>query len=128
MTSITHRMARQAIRGRYFPDRATVRLQTGGHRNDYGEWVPGAADTRVELVASTPLSGEERRELPEGARETDARKFWLTDDSEVQPIRTGANPTEGDLIVWEGTVYRAIRAEQWPGYWQVIAVRGEQDN
>lgn len=125
--SIAKRIARQSIRqNRYFSASATVIIEAAGRRNQYGEWEPGASQSTAQLLATTPLSGKERDDLPEGAREADARKFWLT--SLAVPIRTGIGPTEGDRIVYDGTMYRAIRAEQWPGHWQVLGIRGEQDN
>jgi len=121
------RMARRITQGRANGNVVTVSVQTAGSRSASGVWMPDAPTTTTMLAATTPLTGEERDVLPESARLSDARRFWLTTPAE--PLRVGAaGPTEGDLIEYDGVSWRVLRAESWPGYWVVVGVRGERDN
>lgn len=118
-------MARRLAEGRHYgsPSGAAVdvAVQSAGSWNEYGEFVAGAITTTRMSGATTPMGGEERDVLPESARLSDVRLFWLTE--QVEPLRA---LTEGDRIIWEGTTYTALRVERWPGHWRVVGVRGEQ--
>lgn len=126
MTTRHDLLAKRITQGRAFGQPASVVIQAAGGRNAYGEWEPGATASVATVLATTPLPGAEREEMPEAARLSDARVFWLT--SVAAPIRVGTEETAGDVLEYNGVLYRALRTEQWPGYWRVIAVRGEQDN
>lgn len=125
MTTRQRRMAQRITEGRHYGSPSfmpvDVVVQSSGSRNEYGEFVAGATTTTEMHAVTTPLGGEERDVLPESARLSDVRLFWLTES--VEPLRA---LTEGDRIIWEGTTYTALRAERWPGHWRVMGVRGEQ--
>ena len=106
--------------GPFAVDASLVQQMTGS-RNEYGEFVPGATVTTVVRVVTVPLMGDERDVLPEGLREKDVRKFWMTET--VMAIVSGE--ADGDILRFDGIDYRVMRADNWSGFYEVLAVRPE---
>ena len=100
---------------------ASLHRQADGSRNEYGEFVPGAV-TAIDInVVTVPISGEERESLPEGLRERDVRKFWLS--GPVEAIVAGEQ--EGDIVRYKSTDFRVMQADDWDGFYEVLAVHPE---
>ena len=92
---IANDIAASVLGHRSFQAAALLLRQTEGHRNQYGEFVEGAAiETPVSLVHA-PISGQERLVLEAGLRDEDVRTFWLLGDH--PSLRYGL--TDGDLFV-----------------------------
>ena len=92
---IANDIAASVLGHRSFQAAAILLRQTEGHRNQYGEWVEGAAiETPVSLVHA-PISGQERLVLEAGLRDEDVRTFWLLGDH--PSLRYGL--TDGDRFV-----------------------------
>ena len=110
---------------RRFLEVATLIQQEPGRDNDYGEWVPGRETrTEVTVVSAPPDAAKIRDVLPEGARLSNSRTFWI-ESVEINPVRVGANAAEGDVIIYQGIRYRANHVEEWPGFAEVLGVREE---
>ena len=110
------------ITSRRFRESATLIRQQSGQRVNR-RWVPGA-ETRTEItVVSAPSDAAKMRDLlPEGARLSESRTFWI-EGSDVQPVRIGDNATEGDVIEYQDTRFRVQHVESWPGFVEVLGAR-----
>ncbi len=117
-------MSRPFANRRFLEPGTLIRQEPGGD-NEYGEWVPGQ-ETRTEItvVSAPPDAAKMRDVLPEGARLSESRTFWI-EGVEVKPVRVGTGATEGDVIEYKGTRYRAYQVEEWPGFVEVLGVREE---
>ena len=110
---------------RSFSEPATLIRAGEGGRNEVGEWVPGVdeeTDVRATVAPVTAEDAAETREvLPEGARLSDARRFWLRQP--VEAIRAGT--TDGDCLRYAGTEYRVLQVMDWSrgGFVEALAVR-----
>ena len=105
---------------------ATLIQQTPGDDNQYGEWMSGEeVSTPLRLVSAPPSMAIRRDVLPEGARLTDWRTFWL--EPAAKPLRVGAGQTDGDVIVYEGLRYRLRHVNDWTpdGCIEALGVREE---
>ncbi len=108
-----------------FSEPAAVIREGKGHYNDFEEWVPGEdeeTDVRLTVAPVTAQDAAEMREvLPEGARLSDARRFWLREP--VEAIRAGT--TDGDRVRYKGTEYRVLQVMDWSraGFVEALAVR-----
>ena len=115
-------LTRRQSRGRAFNEPLTI-IYIRGTRNDYGEY----AETRNEVRtygATAPASRQDAlvRTLLEGGIQLDAlRLFWTAED--VDPVREGQGP--GDIIVYEGTMYRVQNTQRWGGFSETMATREE---
>ena len=110
---------------RRFLEPATLIRQEPGGDNEYGEWVPGQETrTDITVISAPPDAAKMRDVLPEGARLSESRTFWIA-GVEVKPVRVGTGATEGDVIEYKGTRYRVSHVEQWPGFVEVLGVREE---
>ena len=111
---------------RRFMEKAVLIRQAPGENNDYGEWTPGP-ETRADIrVVSAPPSAATRRDvLPEGARLQHWRTFWF--EGQAQPLRVGANATDGDVIEYGGIRYRIRQVQDWRshGFVEALGVREE---
>ena len=100
--------------------------QAPGETDDHGEWVPGA-ETRTPLtvVSAPPSAATQRDILPEGARLQEWRTFWF--EGQAQPLRVGANATDGDVIEYGGVRYRIRQVQDWRphGFTEALGVREE---
>ncbi len=116
---------RKPFANRRFLEAATLIRQEPGGDNEYGEWVPGQETrTDITIVSAPPDAAKMRDILPEGARLSESRMFWI-DGVEVKPVRVGTGATEGDVIEYKGTCYRVQHVEEWPGFVEVLGVREE---
>ena len=87
--------------------------------------VPGAEKrTDITVVSAPPDAAKMRQMLPEGTRLTESRTFWI-EGVTVEPVGVGANASGGDVIEYGGVSYRAQHVEAWPGFVEVLGVRGE---
>ena len=120
-TAVATRVASRVLNSPNLTETAILVRQSPGSRNEYGEWVPGETSETAIIVATVPLSGDERAVLPEGLRERDLRKFWTRMD--VSAIVAGE--TEGDVIRFHGIDYRTVQVDDWGGFRQILAVRPE---
>ena len=118
-------MSRPFASPRFHRIATLIRREPGGD-NEYGEWVPGRENrTDITVISAPPDAGKTRDVLPEGVRLTESRMFWIA-GVEVNPVRVGAAATEGDVIEYKGTCYRAYQVEEWPGFVEVLGVREEE--
>ena len=99
---------------------AVLFVQTAGERVG-GDWVPGTIVPADVSVVTVPVTGDDRATLPEGTREEDTRKFYLA--GPVSAIVAGES--EGDVVRFMAVNYRVIRAKDWSGFFEVLAVRQE---
>ena len=91
-----------------------------------GIWTPGAETSTDVTVISAPTSAARARDvLPEGARLSDSRTFWL--EQQAEPLRVGADQTEGDVIEHRGTRYRLLSVYDWTPHTfvEVVGIREE---
>ncbi len=105
---------------------ATLIQQSPGTRSETGHWLPGVETATSVLLVSAPPSGSAKRDvLPEGARLSDLRQFWL--DQTARPLRVGEGQTDGDVIVYGGVRYRVRYVEDWgpDGCIEALGVREE---
>ena len=115
-----------------FAEKAKLIRQGPGHRDERGRWAPGDEEPpeEVSVVTAPPSSAAMRDVLPEGARLSETRTFWIDGDN-LKPMRAGANATEGDVIVYEGFRYRVRHVEEWTkeGFVEALGVRedGQDD-
>ena len=87
--------------------------------------VPGAERrTDITVVSAPPDAAKMRQMLPEGTRLTESRTFWI-EGVKVEPVGVGANASGGDVIEYGGVSYRAQHVEAWPGFVEVLGIRGE---
>ena len=87
--------------------------------------VPGAEKrSDITVVSAPPDAAKMREMLPEGTRLTESRTFWIAGVT-VEPVRVGANASEGDVIEYGGVSYRAQHVEAWPGFVEVLGIREE---
>ena len=104
-----------------FTEAAVHIKRSDGVRNTDGIFIPGAAPETPITVITAPLSGEDRLLLPEGIREAQGRKFWLT--ASVSAVREGA--AAGDYIRHGGGVFRLVHVRNWQGFSEAIGIRPE---
>ncbi len=103
---------------------ATLIRQEPGQRVN-GRWVPGQEVlTDITAVSAPPDAAKMRDVLPEGTRLSESRTFWI-EGVEIESVRVGANATEGDVIEYDGTRYKAHHVESWPGFVEVLGIREE---
>lgn len=121
MTRLSN-VARRVLAHVEFRQTATIVRQSPGARNEHGEWQPGATTEEDVVLANAP-AGQERNVVPEGARPTDTRQFWMMSD--VLPIRVGNAITDGDIIRYDGTDYRVRSVQDWDFLIAVVGVREE---
>ena len=112
MTSATARRLGRIPRSRRFREEAVLIRQAAGSRNEYGEWQPGDPTEADVLLASAPISGKAREQLPEGVRGDTLRTFWLRE--EVDAVEEGRHA--GDQIRHDGTTYRIVMVRDWGGF------------
>ena len=116
-------MSRPFTSSRFGEPATLIRQAPGQHVNR--RWVPGQETlTEITVVSSPPNAATMRDVLPEGARLSASRMFWI-EGVEVKPVRVGTDATEGDVIEYESTRYRAHHVEEWPGFVEVLGVREE---
>lgn len=104
-----------------FLESATLLRPGAGHRNQHGEWVPGADTTTTVQLATWPVTGQERMALPEGLRSDDIRTFCLRET--VHPVEEGTDGTAGDRIRYGGTDWRIFQVEAWGGFTKAMGTR-----
>ena len=130
---MSRRAASRVIKGRAFGEDAFIIRQTPGEYNEFGEWVPGTEEQIPIRLSSAPTQfvnefSEMRDVLPEGARISDVRKFWLTEN--VEALRVGDSATGGDRILYKETRFRVLLVRDFDphGFIEALAVREEADN
>ena len=102
-------------------ERARLRKPAEGNFNKAGQFTAGE-DTIIDvLLATAPMTGQERETLPEGFRDKDVRTFWIHEA--VTAVTPGARGTTGDRIEYGGCMWQVIRAEVWGGFHHVVGVR-----
>ena len=115
---------RKPFANRRFLEPATL-IQRGPDEIVNRRPVPGAEKrTDITVVSAPPDAAKMRQMLPEGTRLTESRTFWIAGVT-VEPVRVGANASGGDVIEHKGTRYRVQHVEEWPGFVEVLGVRGE---
>ena len=109
---------------RRFLEAATLIRQDPGSRVN-GRWMPGQESrTDITVVSAPPDAAKMRDVLPEGARLSESRTFWI-EGVEVMPGRTGANAAEGDVVEYGSARYMTHPVEEWPGFVEVLGIREE---
>ena len=106
---------------------ATLVQEAPGSRNDFGEWVSGAkTSTAIQVITAPSSGGMSRLTVPEGARLTDYRTFYVSDVLPL-PLRVGAKQSGADVILYDGTAYCVKDVDDWRphGFAEVLAVRAE---
>ena len=113
---------RSRITGATFGTSATLIREGVGSRNEFGEWVPGAAVKTPIRVTAQPPGGPKtwtqfQRYVEEGGiRLSGAIVFWT-----VTPLQAAGDGTVGDVILYDGTRYRVRVVERWQGYDTALA-------
>lgn len=112
---------------RRFAEDAILIRQSAGGRGDDGVFVSGAEEQIPIRVATAPVpskSGisEMRDVLPEGARHSEQRTFWVT--MPLEALRRGSSASDSDYIEYNGQVFRVEGVSVWEtnGLTQVDAV------
>lgn len=126
MSSAISQSVSQALRSSNLTEAAVIVSLASGDRNEHGEWVPGAKTETQILVVTAPVTGEDRDQLPEGLRLSEARKFWTREAA--ASVRPGA--TDGDLVRYpatNGTEYRIVMVDDWGAFRELTAVRPEAE-
>ncbi|MCY3553735.1 MAG: hypothetical protein OXH56_00290 [Gemmatimonadetes bacterium] len=122
MSSQISQSVAQALRSSYLTEAAVIVKTADGDRNEHGEWVPGAETETQILVVTAPVTGEDREQLPEGLRLSEARKFWTLESSDA--VREGE--ADGDVVRYpaeNGTEYRVIMVDDWGAFRELMAIR-----
>lgn len=94
--------------------------ENAGTYNQYGEFVPVQPERLPIKLISAPLSGEERKVLPDGIGLSDVRRFWLQE--KVVAAIEGEKGSIGDIIEFENISYRIVLVENWQSFFQAIGV------
>ena len=113
----------RAISGTRWKERATLIQETQGIR-DAGVWNPGLPfETAIWVITAPASAGLARSVLPEGARITDARQFWL--DEPVRPVRVGTEQTGPDVILYQTFLYQVRHVSEYlqDGFVECLATR-----
>ena len=113
-----------------FRESATLIRQEPGARNEYGEWVSGPETrTDVFVVSAPPDKAETRDILPEGARLSESRMFWI-EGPDVDTVRVIGKTAEGDAIEHNGARYIVRHVEDWSreGFVEVLGIREEDQS
>lgn len=97
-----------------------------------GEFIPGAPTVTTLEGSVQPLSGADRKDLPEGERLFEAKciLFETLDGSVVRPVRKGTAQTDADLVEYKGIQYavRFVDDMSGYGYIEIHATRIEGQN
>ena len=92
---IARDLARQLLHNPQFVEPGLILQQTPRVRNGYGEWAPGVPVILSVDIVNIPVSGQDRKALPEGLRDEDWRKFYW--EGQTTSLRVGQS--DGNLIV-----------------------------
>lgn len=121
-------LLQRPITGCAFGEDAVLVRTRAGHRNRYGEWIPGPVE-RIDIrLASVPVSGNARgdgliRRLVEGGVQLDAsRLFWTTEV--LYPVSRGGT---GDVIEYRGQKWQVRQTQRWHDYSESLGERVEDD-
>ena len=109
---------------------AVWRRQQAGSRNQYGEFVPGAAVDKAVAVATAP-AGEFRQPQLSGQRLVADRTFWVdksaargaatADGTEQAAALTALR--ESDVIVWGGSEWVVNEVDDWGDFMELRTLR-----
>ena len=103
---------------------AQIVREAEGHRNEFGEWVPGETTTTDIQVVSEPLGEQDRLLLEEGIRFAEGRKFLTR--AAASAVRAGVS--DGDLFRYGNETYRVVRLQDWGGFRVALCVVPEAQN
>lgn len=92
---ITGQIAGDVLNDPHFTESAVLIRESAGMRDDDGEWIRGTLTSSAVSVVQAPITGQERRVLPEALRDEDIRTFWL--NAPAYSLRYGR--ADGDLFI-----------------------------
>ena len=112
------------VGGYAFGESAVLIREASGSRNEYGEWIAGAASEREIEVGSEPPFKEDfsRHRITEegGLRLHDMRNFFIG-----EALHPAGRDTIGDILRYDGERYRVMSIQAWGSHWEAIAERIE---
>ena len=97
------------LAARRFPDSITRRRGMPGHRNEFGEWVPGNVMEMTFRASVQPL-GVEDLDLPEGTRLSDRRKVYVP---EPDALVAAFDDAQADTVVIDGETFTVEESQSW---------------
>ena len=96
---------------RRFPDTIARKRQTPGHRNDFGEFVPGATE-ETEFPASVQPISLEDEDAVEGSRLDERLTVYIP---QPQALVAAFGDREADICVVDGVEYTVEKTRSWRG-------------
>ena len=117
-TAIASRLAASILNSANFLEDGRLYRHLGSSRNEYGEPVSGPFVRYDVQLVTDPISGEERMALEEGLREEEVRKFWI----KGQRVNAILGASNGDVIYWNGRIFRVVQVDQRGPFVEVMAV------
>ena len=87
--------------------------------NGYGEVTEGAVTRTALRLVATPVTGQDRRNAPEGIRDEVLYRFYIA--RAVNAVQR--NFADGDILEYDGSSFRAYKAYNWQTFSEVWGVR-----
>ena len=110
----------------------TLIQEAAGSRGSDGIWTPGATSSSSLTGSIQPSTDEERLQLPEGERKSEAITvyFRTTDKDAIRPLKVGTSPADSDIIQVDSLQYAVRAVSSWFdfGHVNAICVRLEGQN
>ena len=116
MSAVAARLGARVLRSSHLAESGTLYRALAGTRNEFGEWDDGGFASSPITLVTAPVSGQERDLLPEGIREKELRKFFLT-----ETVTAAADLIPGDVVRHASRDYRVERSDNWRGFFAVVA-------
>ena len=116
-SSVARRMAARVTHDPQLSEAATIYTQLDGAFDDRGEWIPGAFTRTLIRCVTLPVTGAERKLMPEGLVDLETRRFLVR-----ERVSAYGNLSEGDVLHHDDRLYRAVVVRDWGGYRDVLAV------
>lgn len=113
-----------------FADTFILRQQSAGSYNEYDEFVAGTTTDYTIVGSVEATSGINRTNDVSGQRSHETITIHVENEYLERALRQGANPTQGDLIIYSNYTYRLMNVNDWRshGFLVMTAVRLNSEN
>ena len=96
---------------RRFPATITRKRQTPGHRNEFGEWVPGEV-TETEFPANVQPISLEDEDAVEGSRLDERLTVYIP---QPQALLAAFDDRQADTVLVDGAEFTVEKSRSWRG-------------
>ena len=97
---------------RRFPDTITRRREFPGHRNEFGEWVPGGVEETPFRASVQPLALEDR-DFVGGAQLSNRVKVYVPEADAL--VAAFENRSADRVVLSDGGVFSVEESRSWSG-------------